>query len=321
VEVFRDPLGLDEPPRGALLSIGNFDAVHIGHQTILRHVAERSRELGTVAAAMTLDPHPVKLLRPRQAPKLVTTLDQRLQLIERTGIECCLVLPFTHRLARMAAEDFVRDVLVGRLAVREVYIGANFKFGNDRGGDVELLKRMGSELGFDAAGAPTVEVAGEVVSSTRVRASIADGRVGETAELLGRYMYVDGSVLEGKRLGRKLGFPTINVQWENELIPQRGVYVTATHIPSFNRTFPSVTNLGVRPTVYENSIATMESHLLDFSGDVYREEVRLFFLDRIRDEQHFNSTTQLMAQINRDVQTTRDWFAVRSIPSLDLVLP
>jgi riboflavin kinase/FMN adenylyltransferase len=304
-----------------LLSIGNFDGVHIGHQTILRHVAERSREQGTMAAAMTLDPHPVKLLRPRQAPKLVTTLDQRLQLIERTGIQTCLVLPFTHRVARMSAEDFVRDVLVRRLAVREVYIGANFRFGNDRGGDVDLLKRMGRELGFDAAGAPTVEIGGKIVSSTRVRKAIADGRVGEASELLGRFAYLDGNVLEGKRLGRKLGFPTLNIEWENELIPNRGVYVTATHIPSFNRTFPSVTNLGVRPTVYENSIATMESHLLDFAGDVYRERVRLYFLDRLRDEQHFNSTTQLMSQIHSDVQSTRDWFAVRPVDSLNLVLP
>jgi len=321
VEVFRDPLGLDEPPTGALLSIGNFDGVHIGHQTILRHVASRSRDLGTVSAAMTLDPHPVKLLRPRQAPRLLTTLDQRLQLIERTGIQACLVVPFTHRLARMAAEDFVRDVLVRRLGVREVYIGSNFRFGADRGGDVDLLARMGEELGFTAAGAPTVEVSGEVVSSTGVRQAVADGKVGDVSELLGRFMYVDGNVLEGKRLGRKLGFPTLNVEWANELIPKRGVYITATHVPSFNRTFPSVTNLGFRPTVYENSIATMESHLLDFMGDVYRERVRLFFLERVRDEQHFNSTTQLMTQINRDVQKTRDWFAAHPVSSLDLVLP
>ena len=320
MEVFRDPLGLDEPPRGALLSIGNFDGVHVGHQAVLRHVVARSRELGTVAAAMTLDPHPVKLLRPRQAPQLLTTLDQRLQLIERTGIQACLVVPFTHRLARMAAQDFVRDVLVDRLGVREVYIGSNFRFGADRGGDVDLLTRMGNQLGFEAAGAPTVEVAGEVVSSTRVRTAVSEGRVGEVSELIGRFMYLDGNVLEGKRLGRKLGFPTLNLEWENELIPARGVYVTATHIPSFNRTFPSVTNLGVRPTVYENSIATMESHLLDFMGDVYRERVRLYFLERLREEKHFNSTTQLMGQITRDVQTTRDWFAVRPVSSLDLVL-
>ncbi len=321
MEVFRDPLGADDPPRGALLSIGNFDGVHIGHQTVLRHVAHRASERSGVSAAMTLDPHPVKLLRPREAPKLVTTLEQRLQLIERTGISSCMVMPFTHRLARMPAEDFVRDVLVGRLGVREVYIGANFRFGADRGGDVDLLARMGRELGFEAAAAPTVEVDGEVVSSTRVRRAVADGRVEEVSKLLGRFMYVDGRVLEGKRLGRKLGFPTLNVDWQNELIPARGVYITATHIPSFGRTFPSVTNLGVRPTVYENSVATMESHLLDFSGNVYREDVRLFFVSRVREEKHFSSTTQLMAQINRDVEATRLWFLNHPVSSLDLVLP
>ena len=321
MEIFRDPLGVDDPPRGALLSIGNFDGVHIGHQTILRHVAARASELEAVSAAMTLDPHPVKLLRPREAPKLVTTLEQRLQLIDRTGISCCMVMPFTHRLARMPAEDFVRDVLVDRFGVREVYIGANFRFGADRGGDVDLLARMGRELGFEAAAAPTVEVGGEIVSSTRVRDAVADGRVEDVSELLGRFMYVDGCVLEGKRLGRKLGFPTLNVDWQNELIPARGVYITATHIPSFGRTFPSVTNLGVRPTVYENSVATMESHLLDFSGAVYREEVRLYFLSRVREEQHFSSTTQLMAQINRDVEATRLWFLNHPVSRLDLVLP
>jgi riboflavin kinase/FMN adenylyltransferase len=321
MRVFRDPLGHDELPRGGLLSIGNFDGVHIGHQAVLRHVASRARELGSVACAMTLDPHPVKLLRPREAPHLVTTLEQRLQLIERTGIEATLVVPFTHRLARMSAESFVRDVLVGRLSVSEVYIGANFRFGADRQGDVDLLVRMGRDLGFEAAAAPTVEAAGAVVSSSRVRRLIADGQVGPVRELLDRYLYVDGRVLEGKRLGRKLGFPTINLEWDNEAIPARGVYVTAVHIPSFHRTFPSVTNIGVRPTVYEDSVATMESHLLDFSADVYQERVRLYFLSRLREEQAFSSTTQLMTQIGVDVESTRAWFAERPIEELALVEP
>ena len=321
MDVYRDPIGNDEPPRGSVLSIGNFDGVHIGHQAVLRHVAARGAELQTTAAALTLDPHPVKLLRPREAPLLVTTLAQRLQLIERTGIGTAMVVPFTHRLARLSAADFVRDVLVGRLAIREVYIGTNFRFGADRGGGVELLRDMGRELGFTAASAPTVEYAGEVVSSTRVRRALADGDVTLAAGLLGRYTFVDGGVLEGKRLGRRLGFPTLNLGWDNELVPKQGVYVTAVHIPSFGRTFPSVTNIGVRPTVYENSTVTMESHLLDFTADVYRERVRLFFLDRLRDELHFASTTQLMQQVSRDVAAARARFAAHPIDDLDLVLP
>lgn len=321
MEIYRDPLGLDEPPRGCVLSIGNFDGVHVGHQAVLRHAVSRAAELGTVAAALTLDPHPVKLLRPREAPRLLTTLDQRLQLIGRTGIHASLVVPFTHRLARSSAESFVRDVLVGRLAIREVYIGANFRFGADRGGDVELLSRMGQALGFVADSAPTVEVGGAVVSSTRVRETIADGRVGEATDLLARYTFVDGRVLEGKRLGRTLGFPTLNIEWENELIPKQGVYVSAVHIPSFRRTFAAVTNIGVRPTVYENSVMTMESHLLDFAADVYGEPVRLYFLDRLRNERQFNSTSQLMVQIRGDVEAARAWFDACPVGELELVLP
>jgi riboflavin kinase/FMN adenylyltransferase len=320
MDILRDPLGTDETPRGAILSIGNFDGVHLGHQAVLSYVAERARDLGNRSAVMTLDPHPVKLLRPREAPKLLSTLDQRLELIQRTGIETALVVPFTHRLARMEASDFVRDVLVERLRVREVYIGANFRFGADRGGDVELLDRMGREAGFQAASAPIVEVDGEVVSSTRVREAVSAGRVDEAARMLGRAFFIDGLVLEGKRLGRKLGFPTLNIEVENELRPALGVYTTAVHIPSFGRTFPSVTNIGIRPTVYENSIVTVETHLLDFTADVYREKVRLFLVRRLRDEMSFASTVQLMSQIQSDVETTRLFFLQHPIESLGFVV-
>ncbi|MCG6949975.1 MAG: bifunctional riboflavin kinase/FAD synthetase [Acidobacteria bacterium] len=321
MEVLRDPLGNDDPPRGGVLSIGNFDGVHLGHQTILSYVAERAQALGAPAMAMTFDPHPVKLLRPADAPRLLTTLEQRLALIARTGIETCLLLPFTHRVARMTAADFVRDVLVERLAVRDVYIGKNFKFGADRGGDVELLTSMGNELGFEADYAPIVEHAGGVVSSTRVRQAVAEGRVEDAAGLLGRSVFIDGPVLEGKRLGRTLGFPTLNMEVENELMPDNGVYVTAVHIPSFDRTFTAVTNIGVRPTIYQNSSTTVESHLLDFTADVYREWVRLFFLRRLREEREFDSTPQLMAQIRLDVEAARRYFDDRPLRDLPLVLP
>lgn len=303
------------------MSIGNFDGVHIGHQAVLSHVVERARETGTTAAAMTFDPHPIKLLRPNEAPRLVTTLEQRLGLIERTGIQTALVLPFTHRLARMDAADFVRDVLVDRLGVREVYIGNNFRFGADRGGDVGLLKSMGQDLGFEAAAAPIVEAADGVVSSTRVRKAIADGKVEEVATLLGRKLFIDGRVLEGKRLGRTLGFPTLNIEVENEIEPDRGVYVTAVHIPSFDRTFAAVTNIGVRPTVYQNSVTTVESHLLDFTADVYQERVRLYFLTRLRDEKTFSSTMQLMTQIRSDVDAARDYFSAHPVDDMELMLP
>lgn len=321
MRVLHDPLNRDEPPQGAVLSIGNFDGVHVGHQAVLRHVVERAGALGTVAAAMTLEPHPIKVLRPDQAPRLLTTLHQRLQLIARAGIEVTLVLPFTSTLSRMPAREFIETVLVDRLGVREVYIGRNFRFGADRGGDVELLVAAGSELGFLAAAAPIVEVSGGVVSSTRVRSAVGEGRVGEAWSLLGRAPFVDGTVSVGKRFGRKLGFPTLNIEVENELSPAVGVYVTAAFLPSFGRWFPSVTNIGVRPTIYTNSGVTVESHLLDFAADVYRERVRLSFLERLREEQLFPSPSHLMAQIRRDVAAARSWFADHPLPSLELVVP
>ncbi len=321
MKILRDPLGNDDLPQGAVISIGSFDGVHIGHQAVLTHVVDRARSVGVAAVAMTFDPHPIKLLRPGVAPRLLTTLEQRLALIAQTGIETSLVVPFTHRLARMSAADFVRDVLVDRLALREVYIGDNFRFGADRGGDVELLTSMGAELGFEAAAAPIVETEGSVVSSTRVRQAVADGRVEEVVALLGRSVFIDGAVLEGKRLGRTLGFPTLNIEVENELIPENGVYITAVHIPSFARTFPAVTNIGVRPTVYQNSLTTVESHLLDFTADVYQEQVRLFFLERVREERRFESTLDLMAQIRRDVGQARDYFDQHPLDHLPLVLP
>ncbi len=321
MEILRDPLGNDDPPPGGVLSIGNFDGVHIGHRAVLTHVVERARSLQRPALAMTFDPHPVALLRPALAPRLVTTLEQRLQLIASTGIETALVVPFTHKLARMPAERFVREVLVGRLQVREVYIGRNFRFGADRGGDVELLRSMGEGLGFVADSSPIVEAAGGVVSSTRVREAVAEGRVGEASRLLGRAVFIDGTVLEGKRLGRTLGFPTLNIEVENQLGPGHGVYVTATYLPSFERVFPSVTNVGVRPTVYHDSMPTVESHLLDFMADVYRERARVFFIERLRAERAFASTTQLTAQIQRDVAAARSYFDCTSLADLPLVLP
>jgi len=321
MRVLRDPLGNDEPPLGAVLTIGNFDGVHLGHRTIIERMRERAAELGVPAMAMTFDPHPVRLLRPREAPRLLTTMSQRLELFERLGIEVTLVMPFTPELARMDAAEFVRRVLVDRLAVREVHIGNNFRFGSDRGGNIDLLVAMGREHGFAACGVSQVLLDDEIVSSTRVRRSVAQGRVEETTRLLSRPPHVDGSVFRGERLGQKLGFPTLNIAVENELYPAHGVYVTAVYLRSFGRTFPSVTNVGVKPTVYENYTTTVETHLLDFTADVYDERVRLFFLQRLRDERVFPSPMALVAQIRKDVETTRRWFEDRPLAGLELIQP
>ena len=321
VQVVRDPFTSGDVPRGGVISIGNYDGVHLGHQAILARVVARARELGVPALAMTFDPHPLRLLDPERAPRLLTSLPQRLELLRRTGLDAALVVPFTARLARTPAEEFVRDVLARRLDVREVYIGSGFRFGAEREGTVDLLVALGRELGFRAEGIPAVTVDGEPVSSTRIRRAVAHGDVATAWRLLGRPLFVDGQVFRGVRLGRKLGFPTLNIAVENELYPAHGVYVTGVHIPSFGRTFPSVTNIGVRPTLYENFSTTVESHLLDFAADVYRERVRLFFFERLREERVFPSPMALVAQIRRDVEASRGWFAAHPMEELDLVVP
>lgn len=302
-----------------MLSIGNFDGVHVGHQAVLRHVVATARDGGVPAAVMTLHPHPVKLLRPSAAPQLVTTLPQRLALIAATGIDVALVLPFTHRLARMEAARFVREVIVDRLAAREVYIGANFRFGADRGGDVELLVRMGVELGFRASAWPTVLVDDEPVSSTRVRAAVSAGEVEKAARLLGRAPFVDGQVVVGRQMGREIGFPTLNVDVENELLPARGVYVTAAEVNGVDGVYGSVTNVGVRPTVTDGAFVTVESHLFGFDADVYGRRARTHFLARLRDERSFPSVEALREEIGRDAGAARRLLEASPVDEAPLV--
>ncbi|RLE33648.1 MAG: hypothetical protein DRJ61_06810 [Acidobacteria bacterium] len=321
MEVSRDPLGRDDPLLGAVISIGNFDGVHIGHQKVISHAVARAREIDAPSTIMTFNPHPVTLLRPSEAPRLLTTIEQRLELLRQTGVDSVAVVPFTHYVSRMSAQTFIEKVLVERFQAREVFVGANFRFGEDREGDVDLLAAQGQRFGFTAQAWPTVEDGGELVSSTRIRRAVTAGRVKDANRMAGRAFFGDGKVLLGKKLGRKLGFPTLNIEVENELYPAEGVYLTAVYIPSFQRVFPSVTNIGVRPTVYENSGITIESHLLDFTADVYQEGVRLYFLDRLRDEQIFDSTLQLVAQVRRDVESARLFFLTHAIEDLNLVHP
>ena len=321
MEVLRDPLGRDDLPLGAVISIGNFDGVHIGHQKVISHAVARAKEIDAPSTLMTFNPHPITLLRPAEAPKLLTTINQRLELLRHTGVDSVAVVPFTHYVSRMSAQTFIEKILVERFHAREVFVGANFRFGENREGDVELLAAQGRRFGFTAQTWPTVEDSGTLVSSTRIRDAVEGGQVEDAARLLGRTFFGDGKVLLGKKLGRKLGFPTLNVEIENEQIPAEGVYLTAVHIPSFQRIFPSVTNIGIRPTVYENSIVTIESHLLDFTADVYKERVRLYFLKRVRDEQIFDSTLKLVAQVRRDVESARLFFLTHPLDGLNLVHP
>ncbi len=319
MEILHDREPGSDLPRSGVVTIGSFDGVHRGHQMLLTGAVSRAAELGTTAVAVTFEPHPEKVLRPAAGLQLITTRAQKAQLLDRLGVSTLVEIGFDRNFAATPADEFAKGFLFGRLAPAEVRIGTNFRFGARRLGDVTFLTSVGREVGSAVVGVEPLVDGGEAISSTRVRREIAHGRVDEAWRLLARPFYVDGAVYHGERMGRKLGFPTINIQVENELLPAHGVYVTAVDIPSFSRVFASVTNIGVRPTVFENYNVTVESHVLDFDGDVYREPVRLFFLRRLRDERAFASSVELVAQIARDVEATRTYFADRGMPEDELV--
>ncbi len=320
MDILHDPAPSSDLPRGGVVTIGNFDGVHRGHRMLIESAVAQARSLGGPAVALTFEPHPEKVLRPEAGIKLLTTRGQKAQLLARLGLDTLVEIGFDKRFAATTAEEFAREFIHRRLAPRQVRLGSNFRFGAHRIGDVNFLSVVGHELGFTVIGVEPLRDGDEPISSTRVRREVAGGRVEEAWRLLGRPYFVDGDVYRGDRMGRKLGFPTINVEVANELLPAHGVYVTAVHLPSFGRVFPSVTNVGVRPTVYENYAVTVESHVLDFSADVYREPVRLFVFKRLRDEMTFPSSVELVAQIARDVETARLYFAQRGLPETELVL-
>ena len=308
MHVVRDPLRAADLPRGGIATIGNFDGVHLGHRRILETVVARARESRRPSVAITFEPHPRSVLRPDRAPRRLQTLHQKEEAIEAIGVENLLVIPFTRDFSLIEPEEFVRSVLGVRLAVSEIYLGSHFAFGRGKRGDITLLKRMGPECDFVASSVEEVFFEGEPVSSTRIRDAIGRGDVLRANAMLGREYEIDGLVARGDGLGSRLGFPTINLEPENELQPANGVYVTQIQIRSVGGRLDSVTNIGRRPTVYEDYATTIETHVLDFSANVYGEKVRLFFFDRLRDERKFPSVTELSAQIGRDIEETRRYF-------------
>ncbi len=313
MHVIRDPLRAADIPRGGIVTVGNFDGVHRGHRRILEAVVTRARQIHCPSIAITFEPHPLAVLRPDQAPRRLQTLRQKEEAIESIGVEVLLVIPFTRDFSLTEPEDFVRDFLADRLGVSELYLGQHFAFGRGKRGDLALLKRLGPECSFIASGVEEVFYQEEPISSTRIRNAIARGGVADANAMLGREYELDGIVSKGERVGRKIGYPTINLAPENDLYPAGGVYVTQIEIRSFGRRFDCVTNIGRRPTLYEDYATTIETYVLDFSADVYGERVRLFFFDRLREERKFPSMGALTEQIGRDIEATRAYFARRAV--------
>jgi riboflavin kinase/FMN adenylyltransferase len=292
--------------RQPVLALGNFDGVHRGHRKILERVCRVARERTVTPVVMTFDPHPPRVVRPDKAPPLLMTTAQKLEAIAETGVEGVAIVRFTFDLSRWDPETFVRAVLVDWLRVSEVWVGANFLFGRDRAGNFTLLRALGAQYGFRAEKIDPIRYKDFVVSSTRVRRLISEGRVDEAGALLGHQYFIDGRVAHGDKRGRTIGFPTLNVQTENELLPPNGVYVTTATIDGVAH--PSVTNVGVRPTVDRSGRVQVETHLFDFDREVYGAAVRVGFVQRIRDERTFESLDALKGQIAEDCVAARVLF-------------
>ena len=289
-----------------VLALGNFDGLHRGHQKIIERVKRGAAEHGGTPMAMTFDPHPPRVVRPDKAPPLLMTKAQKLEALHQAGIRCVAVVRFTRELSEWDPETFVRVVLVEWLRVSEVWVGANFLFGHERSGNFSLLRMLGQRYGFRADKIDPVRYKDFVVSSTRVRRLVGEGRVDEAGALLGHGFYLDGRVVEGRRRGRELGFPTANIATDNELLPPHGVYATTMTIDGV--VYPGLTNIGVRPTFGEHD-TTVETHLLGYSGDLYGHAVRLGFVLRLRDERKFDDVDALRAQIEADQRRAERLFS------------
>ena len=291
-----------------VVTVGSFDGIHLGHRSILDTVVTRARARDGTATVVTFDPHPRKVLAPDRAPRLLSTREQRVEWIAEAGIDVTIVEPFTEAFARTPPERFVRDYLHAGLSPVEVYVGYDFRFGRDREGSMRLLTELGPRLGFAVTIIPEVTIDGEDVNSTRIRELVAEGDVGTSARLLGRPYTIRGRVVEGDRRGRTLGFPTLNLDPENELLPAPGVYAGKARFldgAGSAAWLGAVTNVGRRPTFDAGERIVCETHLLEFEGDAYGRRVELQFLSRIRPEQRFPSVAALKLQIAADVQEAR----------------
>ena len=293
-----------------VLALGNFDGLHRGHLKIIERVKRGALEHGGTPMAMTFDPHPPRVVRPDKAPPLLMTKAQRLEALHQAGIMCVAVVRFTPELSQWDPETFVRLVLADWLRVSEVWVGANFLFGQGRSGNFTTLRTLGQRYGFRADKIDPVRYKDFVVSSTRIRRLVAEARVDEAGALLGHPYYIDGTIVEGRRRGREIGFPTANLATDNELLPPHGVYATTMTVDGI--VHAGVTNIGTRPTFGETE-PTIETHLLGYDGDLYGKPVRLGFVLRLRDERRFEDIDALRAQIAADERRAERLFTRLSV--------
>lgn len=285
------------------LAVGVFDGIHLGHQEVIRAAQEHAAQHHGTAVVVTFDPHPAHVLRPGSAPKLLCGSRHQQLVLTQIGIPCLLACPFTHETAKTPARDFIQQLVDAARPLGCISVGYTWNFGHKREGNIHLLMEMGQQHDFAVYGVPPLKIDGEIVSSTLIREAIASGNFTKATTLLGRDYSAFGTVVEGKQLGRQLGFPTANVDVENEQLPPLGVYAVEARID--DAWLPAVANLGRRPTVTANAEPSLEVHLLDWSGNLYGKDMEVRFSKFLRPEMKFSGLDELKAQIQRDIETAR----------------
>jgi riboflavin kinase/FMN adenylyltransferase len=303
MEVVRKEKDFKRPFKNPVLTIGNFDGVHLGHQRIFRLVKEKAQEIGGESVVYTFEPHPVEVLAPQHRPLLITPLEEKLRLIKDQGIDVTILANFSDKFASQTPEDFVKTILYDQIKIRQVFVGHDYTFGKDRRGNIALLKELGRRLGFNVEVVEAVRVGGLVVSSTLIRELIQKGEMREAAKLLGRNYLFSGQVIQGHGRGsRKLGFPTANLKLAGALFPKPGIY--AVWAIYEGKRYAAVANLGWNPTFHDQKFS-IEVHILNFDRDIYGHPLRVEFVERLRDEVAFRGPEELIAQIKKDVSQAR----------------
>ncbi len=304
MKVFRDVAGPCATASGSVVAIGAFDGLHLGHQALLERVRERAAKLHATPGVISFEPLPREFFGTQPLPRLGSVRD-KLQGLERAQMELTLLLRFNAALVAMPAEDFVRQVLVARMGVREVWVGADFRFGHKRAGDLDLLKHMGASLGFRACAMDSFDVDARRVSSSRIRELLQCGEFEQAGQLLGRPFAIGGRVARGRELGRELGYATANIYLGRRISPVHGIFAVRVGFDDGPCAWPGVASLGVRPTVNEVREPLLEAHLFDFDGDLYGRHVRVAFVEKLRDEVKFDDLDALKAQMDHDADQAR----------------
>ncbi len=307
MDVIEDIQSIEKPFKNAVLTIGNFDGVHKGHQALFEQVIKKAEETDGTSVVITFEPHPLKALG-KESPPLITRRDQKIELIKRSGVDKIICIPFTKEFSETAPQSFIHDFLIKKIGMKIIIVGPDYVFGKNRTGNIALLKKESEKAGFDVIIPDWIKAADdnrERISSTRIREMVMEGKVEQAPQLLGRPYQVRGKVIRGRdRGGSQLGFPTANIKLHDELCPKFGVY--AVTVETVNGTFRGVANIGFSPT-FDDHLFTVEVHILDdFEKDIYDTRIRVNFIARLRDEKKFSGVSELSSQIEKDIVTAKE---------------